>query len=537
MHLNKLNYALAVLVCLSAISFGQARAQCILANPSFELSGSGGHTFGGWNQFGVVGSVNVASHGSKAARVSGPNYGGWDVSAYWQSQDCAVGEQWRVTGHVLVPSSKPLVGSCVALVNVEWRDSGGNLIDYDSFTVADAGSPTDTYLDFDVTSGPAPSGTVSTRLLLGVLQSPSDPSPDVYYDQVTFYSTSYPTIDDVQWNDFPGGRTVEFGGYTWRVKGPGFYGPGANLFCDSSDCVWMDASDQLHLTLKNRSGSWYSTEVVNEQALGYGDYILTTVGRLDLIDPQAVLGIFLWQYGPCWDEGYLWWNPFNEIDIEYSRWQNPAADIAQFVAQPFDYPGNITRFDASFTANEVTSHAMRWLPDRVEYRVWRGGPQDESPANMIASWTYSGPHIPRPEQPRMHLNLWRIDGTPASNQEVIFQDFTFIPEGGATAVEEGSPRSIPSHAAARLYPAVPNPFNPQTTLRFELAKAGLVQLQVFDRSGRHVRTLENRSLAAGAHWAVWNGKDDQGRAVASGVYFLRLSGEGFQESQRVALVK
>ena len=129
-------------------------------------------------------------------------------------------------------------------------------------------------------------------------------------------STTPPTIDDVQWNDFPGGRTVDFGGYTWRVKGPGYYGPGGNLFCHTEDCVWVDSSDQLHLTLSNRSGSWYSTEVVTEEALGYGDYILTTVGRLDLLDPQAVLGIFLWEYGPCWDYAYTYWNAFNAS----SRW-------------------------------------------------------------------------------------------------------------------------------------------------------------------------------------------------------------------------
>ena len=119
--------------------------------------------------------------------------------------------------------------------------------------------------------------------------------------------------------------------------------------------------------------------MVTEEALGYGDYILTTVGRLDLLDPQAVLGIFLWEYGPCWDDSYTWWNAFNEIDIEYSRWQNPSSDIGQFVAQPYDWPGNISRFDATFGEGEVTSHAMRWLPDRVEYRVWRGGPTTSRP--------------------------------------------------------------------------------------------------------------------------------------------------------------
>ena len=378
---------------------------------------------------------------------------------------------------------------------------------------------------------------MKVRFLLGVLQSPTDPSPDVYYDQVTFYSTSPPTIDDQQWNDFPGGTTVEFSGYTWRVKGPGLYGPGYNRFCNFPSCVWVDAQDRLHLTVQNLSGNWYSTEVTIEDALGYGDYILTTQGRLDLLDPQVVLGIFLWQYGPCWDDGYLWWNPYNEIDIEYSRWGNPSSDLGQFVAQPYDYPGNINRFDATFAEGEVVSHAMRWLSDRVEYRVWRGGPDDESAANMIHSWTYTGPHIPRPEQPRMHLNLWKLDGTPAADQEVVFEGFRFVPEGGPTAVAEDLNDRFPASAPARLHPAVPNPFNPRTVIRFDLRRDDFARLDVYDVSGRHVRTFAPAATLGRDPHATWDGVDDEGTSSGLGCLSGSAAGSDFSETQRVSLIK
>ena len=537
MRLKNTLPALALFLSLGLLITGQADGQCILANPSFEIDGSGGPVLGGWNQFGVVGAVSEANHGSQAARVSGPNYGGWDVSGYWQSQDCVPGEQWEVTGHVQHPSGKPLTGVSIALVNIEWRDSAGELINYDSFSVADASSPTDEYLDFAFVSGPAPAGTVKTLLLLGVLQSPDDPSPDVYYDQVTFYSTSSPTIDEIQWDDFPGGNTLSFGGHSWRIKGPGYYGPGGNLFCDTSDCVWVDGEGKLHLTYQKRGSSWFGTEVATQESLGYGDYILTTEGRLDLVDPQVVLGIFLWEYGPCWDDGYLWWNAFNEIDIEYSYWGNLGANIGQFVAQPYNWSGNINKFDYNFSEGEVTSHAMRWLADKVEYRVWRGGPDDESQANMIHSWTYTGPHIPRPEQPRMHLNMWRFDGTVASDQEVVFQDFTFIPAGGVSHVGDGSGGRVPAAPAGRMHPAAPNPFNPRTTVRFDLVRDGFTELDVYDLNGRRVRTLTSGYLSAGEHQETWDGLNDGGRPVASGVYLFRLRGSDFVESQRVALIK
>jgi hypothetical protein len=311
-----------------------------------------------------------------------------------------------------------------------------------------------------------------------------------------------------------------------------------NRFCNHAGCVWVDEQESLHLTLQNLGGSWYSTEVVLEESLGYGDYILTTETRLDLLDPQVVLGIFLWQYGPCWDYGYLWWNAFNEIDIEYSRWGNPARQIAQFVAQPYDYPGNISRFDATFAEGELVSHAMRWLADRVEYRVWRGDSGAESPENMIHSWSYSGPHIPRPDQPRMHLNLWKLDGTPATDQEVVFKEFSFVPaRGPSTAVSDPLPGTAPRFAAGRLFPAVPNPFNPSTTIRFELDRTGFTGLAIFDVAGRRVRTLVSESRSEGRHEAAWDGTDDRGQRVASGVYLVRLQGRGFIETRRVALIK
>lgn len=514
-----------------------ASGQCILANPSFEIDGSSGLVLGGWNQFGAVGKVSLASHGRQAARVSGPNNGTWDVSGYWQSQDCLPGEQWAITGHVLNPGTNPLAGANAALVNVEWRDAGDGLISYDTFTVANAASIRDEYLEFTLLSSAAPAGTVTARLLVGTLQSPSDPVSDVYFDQVTFFSTSSPTIDDVQWNDFPGGRTLDFGGHTWRVKGPGYFGPGPNLFTDSPTRVWVDGGGALHLTLSKVGGNWYSTEVTTLEALGYGDYVLTTVGSLDLLDPQAVLGIFLWEYGPCWDDAYTWWNAYNEIDIEYSRWENPASDIAQFVAQPYNWSGNISRFDAAFGADEVVSHAMRWLSDRVEYRVWRGGPDEEATSPVVHAWTYTGRHIPRPEQPRLHLNLWRISGEPAADQEVVCTDFNFVPAGAASAVDGEPGATLPSPAAGRLFPAAPNPFNPQTILRFELDRDEFVELAIYDLDGHRVRTLVSGFLPAGEHNRTWDGRDANGRLMASGVYLHRLSGRDFQEARRIVLLK
>lgn len=104
----------------------------------------------------------------------------------------------------------------------------------------------------------------------------------------------------------------------------------------------------------------------------------------------------------------------------------------------------------------------------------------------------------------------------------------------------GSPSTSSPAATLRLdtlYAAAPNPFNPRTVLRFQLAESGTVELVVFDALGRLVRVLEGGELPAGSHEAVWNGIDVRGRVVASGVYFASLRTQRGRSVQRMVLLK
>lgn len=527
--------ALAILAAFAA----EARAACLLANPSFEIAGSSGNLFGGWNQFGTVGSSTAAIHGAKAARVTGPNAGPWTVSGFWQPLDSSPGNTWKVTGFVRVPSAAPLAGQSKAIVNVEWRTSGGALISYESHDVATAATAWDTSVAFAITTAAAPAGTASARLVLGVLQGPGDPARDAIYDRVTFEKQTVPTIDAAQWNDFPSGRTLAFASRTWRVKGTGYYGPGPNSFSSAPSAVWVDANARLHLTIARSGGIWYSSEVALEEALGYGDYVFTTRGRLDTLDPTVVLGLFIWEYGPCYDPALLWWNPFNEVDVEFSRWGNPgAANNAQFVAQPYDWGGNLHGFAMTFTADEVTSHAFRWLPNRVEFRSWRGGPLDESPGTLVRSWTYTGPHIPRPDRPRVHLNLWQFGGPPATTQEVVLEDFRFAPWPLAMV---DVPRGPDPDPVAAIALASANPSRGGAVLRCRLDGTAIARLTIHDVAGRVVRTLDPGPLPAGTHDVRWDGRDEAGARVAPGVYLARLvsggAGGGRAAAARVVVLE
>jgi hypothetical protein len=106
--------------------------------------------------------------------------------------------------------------------------------------------------------------------------------------------------------------------------------------------------------------------------------------------------------------------------------------------------------------------------------------------------------------------------------------------------EPGSSVGSPDPSAARatrLVGAWPNPFNPSTAIRFDLAADGPVRLRVYDLSGRRLRTLVDETRQAGHHELVWDGRDGSGRELPSGVYFLRMQADGKEEATRLVLLK
>jgi hypothetical protein len=103
--------------------------------------------------------------------------------------------------------------------------------------------------------------------------------------------------------------------------------------------------------------------------------------------------------------------------------------------------------------------------------------------------------------------------------------------------DAGDPVVPRAGAANRLDPAYPNPFNPRTIIPFELAARGAVELKIFDVSGRLVRTLVEGVRGEGRHTAVWDGTDNRGASVASGVYFCKFSTGVYSATTRLALVR
>ncbi len=83
----------------------------------------------------------------------------------------------------------------------------------------------------------------------------------------------------------------------------------------------------------------------------------------------------------------------------------------------------------------------------------------------------------------------------------------------------------------------PNPFNPETTIKFSMPSAGFVSLKVYNILGQEIRTLVSSDFKAGNHSVRWNGKDNSGNSVASGIYLYRLDCGNFIKTNKMIMLK
>ena len=88
-----------------------------------------------------------------------------------------------------------------------------------------------------------------------------------------------------------------------------------------------------------------------------------------------------------------------------------------------------------------------------------------------------------------------------------------------------------------LYQNVPNPFNPATTIGFDLPERANVRLSIYDVSGKLVRRLVDEEMGPGHKGVTWNGRDRAGREVASGVYFYKLTAAGVTQTRKMVITR
>ena len=118
--------------------------------------------------------------------------------------------------------------------------------------------------------------------------------------------------------------------------------------------------------------------------------------------------------------------------------------------------------------------------------------------------------------------------TPQDIGELILTETITL---GVPSLDRNDNSHIPQVYA--LYPNFPNPFNPETVIHYDLPVQSHVELSVYNMIGQKVATLVNEQMDAGSHSVFWDGKDDNGESLASGVYLYRLKTDGSEEFVKI----
>ena len=135
------------------------------------------------------------------------------------------------------------------------------------------------------------------------------------------------------------------------------------------------------------------------------------------------------------------------------------------------------------------------------------------------------------------LRVGGVEGSPIrlSLDQVVLNGQSLTPSVNIEALE--TVESSVSEFVTELHQNLPNPFNPETTIRYGLAESGQVRVVIYSVTGQRVRTLVSAFQGAGAYQVTWDGLDALGHQVGSGVYLMRMTTDGFVQTRKMLFMK
>ncbi len=207
---------------------------------------------------------------------------------------------------------------------------------------------------------------------------------------------------------------------------------------------------------------------------------------------------------------------------------------------PGTVPVTLSHFSATLTAQNYVQ--LTWISQSesnlMGYNVYRSTNEELSSAiqicpmiagtntSMAQTYTYNDKELVEDGTYYYWLQSVDLDGTTGFHGPV---SVVFSING-----DEGAP-SIPT--ATKLDNAYPNPFNPNTTIRYQLKDPGKVKIDIYNLKGHPVRSFSRCHDAAGRYSIVWDGSDSSGNALPSGVYLYKMSSGGYNAIKKLVLQK
>jgi hypothetical protein len=201
----------------------------------------------------------------------------------------------------------------------------------------------------------------------------------------------------------------------------------------------------------------------------------------------------------------------------------------------------VIRYDGSVTSAEFVPtdylHEPLVIPARVDDAkktimvalAATGGVVTGSAQGVLGALVVEGTIVPHSIQ---IVEAAILDG----NRRLVPVVESGVLASGGTASEELAP-SLVEIRETKLYQSYPNPSNPVTTISFSLKDRCAVTLRIFDVSGHIVRTLVSEELDPDVHRVIWDGRDQRGTRVSSGIYFYRLEAGGFVDQKKLVVLK
>lgn len=184
----------------------------------------------------------------------------------------------------------------------------------------------------------------------------------------------------------------------------------------------------------------------------------------------------------------------------------------------------------------TASPTLSWFTPTVSqsaltYELEYGRRPDLSDATVLPTITNAQAELANLAPGRYY---WRVRSQNAAGEYSLYSPIGVFETLTATSMDAAG-EELPQTAV--LHSNYPNPFNPSTTITYEVASAMPVAVRVYDLLGRHVQTLVDGVVSAGRHTVTWDGRDAAQQTVASGVYIYRLETQGQTESRTMLLLK
>ncbi len=307
-----------------------------------------------------------------------------------------------------------------------------------------------------------------------------------------------------------------------------YYGGGITLWCNSypifNNCMITDNTD-IGIYMNNSNAIFINTIIVNNLS-----GLRCNSSNLLIINTNIISNN---GYGiKCLDDS-------NPIVLNSILWNNSPEEI---YFSSYDAPNSITMSYSDIQGGEdeiVTNNngTVNWLEGNIdENPLFLGAGEhpytlsEDSPCIDAGIPDTTGLNLP-PWDVIGNLRIWDGDG----NGSAIIDMGAY--EYGAPPYVDIDDNVIVQTPEVFLHQNFPNPFNPETTINYQLTQNNEVELIIYNIRGQKVKTLVHEVLPAGEYSAIWDGKDSNGNRVGSGIYFYKLKAGDFQKVKKMILLK